>query len=610
MENLDLLYKAYKEYKKFVIKDDETPRFLRAYETQNLKEHEDTVHIFNICKINEDWVLEIEKGLPFIEKAIKEERQFIRNDGEVLPIEKVRKTSTDSIRDLAKHANYITHEAPEDAESEVMPDKMLVIRKESDFAIYENRVVYAALVYLKDFVMSRLEAIKNATNTYQVKQHIDKLIDMGSRKVDVHLTLDESRKNDPILMKNNKEKDVIDRLDVILTSILAFLKTPLMKEVSKAEMVSRPIQKTNILKMNRNFRESLALFDYVASYQGDGYSIEHIEKSYYPISKEMNESYSETLTLLSFLNYVYTNEIQNSLEDTYQENLKKEQIEKENEILEKLREFHAKAKEKDKTINEYLILFEEGYRILEKRNDELNIRMKTIEAEHQAELEAVKVHAEEEIAKANKAAEKRINDIENEKEEAINSLVDEYEAKIVKLREDNNISIAAMSTRQREEQQAFKESFQAHIDEMEEENARIKQEGDNIKSYVNALEAELMSYKVQKSLVREIDFTNEEEFDHLEELKVAFDKFYENAWKEAKKKIRKEVFFSRKPKKDKKTKEEVLEESTPIEEIAPLEEAPTTEPLPVEEPLPEEVNIEEQPLVEEIPNEEEVKEDK
>lgn len=551
MENLDLLYKSYKAYKKLCITDDETPRFVRAYTTNNLKENEDTVHIFNICKINDDWVSTIEQGLPFIEKAIKEERQFIRNDGEVLPIEKVRKTSTDSIRDLAKHANYITHEAPEDAESEVMPDKMLVIRKESDFAIYENRVVYAALVYLKDFVMSRLESIKNATNTYQVKQHIKKLIDMGSRKVDVNLEFVEERKNDPLLSKNNAEKNVIDRLDIILTNILALIKTPLMKEVSKTEMVSRPIQKTNILKMNRNFRESLALFDYVASYQGDGYTIEHIEKSYFPISKEMNESYSENLILLSFLNYIYTNELSNELENNYQKALKEEQIQKENEILARLRNFHATAKESEKTINEYLILFEDGYRILEKRNDELTLINKTMKSEHEAEIKALKITQEEEISFIKKDAQKQLESTIDEYEQKIEKLNEEHEEDIVKMREDNNKEIAAMSQRLKDEQEEFKNSFKEHIEQLEKETKDAKEEAEHIRTFVGAMEAELLSYKVQKSLVKEIDYTNEEEFNKLEELKIAFDKFFDDAWKEAKKTIRKEVFSFGKKKKGK-----------------------------------------------------------
>lgn len=548
MYGLEKLYKAYQEYKKLCVLDDNTSRFYGAYKSSSLKENEDVVHIFSICKIKDDWVKAIERGLPYMEKAIKEERQFIRNDGEVIPIEKIRKTSKDSIQDLAKHANYITHEAPEDSPSEVMPDKMLMIRKESDYAIYENRVLYAALMYLKDFVMSRLQTIKEATNTYIVTQHINKLIELGSRKIDVKIQFDERRVNDPILSQNNSEKDIIDRLDIVLTQIMALLKTPLMREVSKTEMVTRPIQKTNILKMNTNFRESLACFDYIASYQEQGFTVEHIEKSYFPLNKEMNESYSETLILLSFLNYIYTNEISHDLQVEYENNEKQEQIKKENEILYKLKNFHASAKEKEQTINEFLILFEEGYRILEKRNEELEFNIKNNESIHKKEIEALKIAQEVEISTLNKTFEEKIKKNTEECDERIRKNNEETSQKLTSLREEYNEEIAAMNKRNQEEKEAFKEEFKAHIEEMEKRTSEIEGEHQALLDKIAQLEAEVLIKKVDEKEIKENQFTSEEDFNRLEELKMKIDKFYENAWKETKREIRKEVFRKKKKK--------------------------------------------------------------
>ena len=41
-------------------------------------------------------------------KAIKMERQFIRSQGEVVDIEKVKIVSRDSVEHLARHSNMIT----------------------------------------------------------------------------------------------------------------------------------------------------------------------------------------------------------------------------------------------------------------------------------------------------------------------------------------------------------------------------------------------------------------------------------------------------------------------------------------------------------------------
>ena len=626
MKNLDTLYEAYQNYKKLCVLDNDTDRFMRAYMAVKDRDSENVTTIFSVCHIEQDWVEAIETGLPFIEKAIKEERQFIRNDGEVLPIEKIRKTSKDSIQDLAKHANYITHEAPDNLETEVLPDKMLMIQKESDFAIYENRVLYAALMYLKDFVASRLVEIKETTNTYLVKQHIKKVIDMGSRKIHIDLDYDESRVNDPLLTDKNNEKDVIDRLDEILTGILALLKTPLMREVSKAEMVSRPIAKTNILKMNRNFRESLACFEYIANYQGKGFTIEHIEKSLIPYTKAMNESYTEVLIMLSFLNYMYANNISQDLKNDFEEILKERERQKNNELLAKLRNFHAMADTKEQTMNEFLIAFEQGYRILEERNDELELEhkeqeirrakeLKELQERHEAFVDDLKEAHEDEIEQLNKQLSNKINDVERELNQ---QLVEHIHEKDDEFRQEKEKS--------RQEFEEFKEQFKDHIRQMEEENAAIKAKEQERIQKIASLEAQLLNNSIKNGDAKEIDFTSEEAFDQLEELKNNFDAFYERAWKEAKKQIRKDILFAKREKKNKnknpdpipepepepQPEQEPVVESAPVMEEPQVEEQPVVEETPIEESPIEEAPVEEQPTaepVEETPLEEEIQED-
>ena len=591
MKNLDILYEAYQNYKKLCVVDNDTDRFMRAYMNVKDRDSENITTIFSVCHIEQDWVEAIEVGLPFFEKAIKEERQFIRNDGEVLPIEKIRKTSKDSIQDLAKHANYITHEAPDDLETEVLPDKMLMIQKESDFAIYENRVLYAGLMYLKDFVASRLVEIKEATNTYLVKQHIKKAIDMGSRKIHIDLDYDESRVNDPLLTDKNNEKDVIDRLDQVLTGILALLKTPLMREVSKVEMVSRPIAKTNILKMNRNFRESLACFEYIANYQGKGFTIEHIEKSLIPYTKAMNESYTEMLIMLSFINYMYANNISQELRNDLDKILADRERQKENEILAKLRNFRATAETKEQTMNEFLIAFEQGYRILEERNDELELEhkelevrrakeLKELEEKHEAFIDDLKDAHQDEIKEINRQNADKISEIEHDLNQQLVEYQNQKDDEVRQAREEASQQIYDIKESSRVELAEFKDQFKDHIKQMEEENAAIKaQERERIEK-IASLEAQLLNNSIKNGDAKEIDFTSEEAFDRLEQLKKDFDAFYEKAWKEAKKQIRKDILLAKFEKKKKKGKDEPQPEPEPEPQPAPQ---PEPEPEPVKE---------------------------
>ena len=623
MKNLDILYEAYQNYKKLCVVDNDTDRFLRAYMNVKDRESEDVTTIFSVCHIEQDWVEAIEVGLPFFEKAIKEERQFIRNDGEVLPIEKIRKTSKDSIQDLAKHANYITHEAPDDLETEVLPDKMLMIQKESDFAIYENRVLYAGLMYLKDFVASRLVEIKETTNTYLVKQHIKKLIDMGSRKIHINLDYDETRVNDPLLTDKNTEKDVIDRLDEILTGILALLKTPLMREVSKAEMVSRPIAKTNILKMNRNFRESLACFEYIANYQGKGFSIEHIEKSLIPYTKAMNESYSEMLIMLSFINYMYANNILQDLQKDYEIILKERDRQKDNEILARLRNIHATAETKGQTLNEFLIAFEQGYRILEARNDELEIAHKEDEIRRAKELKEQQEKHEAFVDDLKEAHEDEINALNKQNSAKIAEIERDMDQKMVEYQHQKDDELRQEKENAALELQEFKDQFKDHIAQMEKENAAIKAQENERVEKIASLEAQLLNNSIHNGDTKAIDFASEEAFDQLEELKKNFDAFFEKAWKAAKKQIRKDILLAKRDKKKRKDEESEPEEEesvVPVSQTEPeqqpepeVEQEPVSEEAPVQEEAPQEEPVVEEPTndepeVEETPNEEPIEE--
>ena len=163
MEDLDLLYKAFDEYRRDTRDDTGLVRLRRAisHAASGIDRMES---VRSVCVIDDDWIEAIEKGLPFVEEAIREERQFIRQEGSVTPIEQARRVSKASVEHLARHGNLISH-APEDGES-IVPDKLLVVEKLSDYAVYENRFLYMLLCYLRDFVSLRAARIAAIATTW------------------------------------------------------------------------------------------------------------------------------------------------------------------------------------------------------------------------------------------------------------------------------------------------------------------------------------------------------------------------------------------------------------------------------------------------------------
>ena len=107
MRTIDYYYRAFVEYKKVALKDKGIQDFLRQINSLGTSKISKLSIERVKCEVSEDWISEIENNLKYIEKAISQERQFIRTNGEVVLIEKTKSVSKESISHLAKHASLI-----------------------------------------------------------------------------------------------------------------------------------------------------------------------------------------------------------------------------------------------------------------------------------------------------------------------------------------------------------------------------------------------------------------------------------------------------------------------------------------------------------------------
>ena len=156
MSHLDVYFRAFKELRKETLDEASCVRKRKAIAQANTEADKLEATKY-LVSIQDDWITAIEEGLSFVEKAVAEERQFIRSDGEVVPIEKVKKISKDSVEHLAKHSDMITR-LPEEG-ADVVPDKLYMVEKLSDYAVYENRFLYMMLRYISDFIKDRKSVV-------------------------------------------------------------------------------------------------------------------------------------------------------------------------------------------------------------------------------------------------------------------------------------------------------------------------------------------------------------------------------------------------------------------------------------------------------------------
>ena len=263
MDQLDVFYRAFKDYRTQTFNDAEYSDLRAA--VSNAAEREDKIQIeYNVCTVENDWLDAIDEGLVFVEKAIKEERQFIRSNGEVVPIEKAKNVSVESVLHLARHSNLISKETQ--TSDDIIPEKLFTVERLSDYAVYENRFLYMLLRYLDDFISLRYNKILQVANVYHGEMNAKKTVDYRFRKLFYEVKLVDENKDDPYWFENNGLKPVLERMNSLLKLVYQLLATPLMQETAKAPMIKPPITKTNVLRMNENFKGAVNLYEFVSAY--------------------------------------------------------------------------------------------------------------------------------------------------------------------------------------------------------------------------------------------------------------------------------------------------------------------------------------------------------
>lgn len=436
MNQLDILYRAFVDYRRSTAEDEACKKFRQA--VARASADKDKVESQrSLCTIEEDWVLAIETGLPYVEKAIHEERQFIRQHGEVVPIEKVRRVSKASVSHLARHGNLITR-VPEEGE-DIIPDQLYMVENLSNYAVYENRFLYMLLCYLRDFIDLRYNKIVELGNTYKASMTMAKNITMGKRTITYHTQFTEEYRGDPLSSLSPEVLAVIDRIENLQKIVSMLLNTPLMKEVSHAPMLKPPITRTNALRMDNNLRLSLALYDYVAAYTKQGYEVEIIRKTFNPLPEVMGDEFSEAVSLASFLVYEYSNDLKGRLKESYQE----EEIRRRDEEAERqrlrLEAMRREIAESGGSPEAYMLMLQERNEYLEKIRVELdraNARILDMTAEqerlqgvihdlevrvqvHDGEMAALEARYEEKLTEMEEAHRAEIAEIELRKKQEI-----------------------------------------------------------------------------------------------------------------------------------------------------------------------------------------------
>lgn len=553
MNQLDVYYRALADYRKNTVGDNNCSALRAAIaEADAEQDRIETTRV--LCAIDEDWVEAIEAGLIHIEKAIKEERQFIRSNGEVIPIEKVKHVSKESVEHLAKHSNLISrYEEDED----IIPDNLFTVERLNDYTVYENRFLYMLLCYLRDFITIRYNDILELTNKYEVTVDIDKKIIRGKQKISYKLSMQETRCDDPYLRASNPAKEIIDRISLILKTVLAFLATPLMEEVSKVAMIKPPITKTNVLKMNNNFKGAVALYDFIIAYDKKGYTVEERKNTLSPFKDDLADELAEAGSLVSFLAYEYGLGIKQELKDSYEREegrRKAEAIKQRDERIEALKK---KFKKTGVGVEEYVLELEAQLRELRGESERAEaIADKLMEEKSANKLLGDKILSlNYDIERLNSTLteieEKHFDELRtlNQEHEAeVNAIEQKHADEITKMRdaakeaeEKHAAELASIRKEASDKVAQIRSESAAAVNEAKKESERCRTELAETQSSYDAL---LEEKRVADARIKALggiaeDYTDRESFNELEKEYNAFTKIYNQQWEKTKKQIKK-----------------------------------------------------------------------
>lgn len=205
------------------------------------------------------WIDMVEECIPYLDNIIRNPRRFIVQEENIVPIEKAKVVTEESIRHLAQNTNLI-QEVHEDGT--VIPLKLLNVYREETIDLYENRFIKSLVDNLYVFVQNKLT--ESDQKSYA---HINNIVTYTGLKKDknssykIDVTLESSFSDEVDSSKDGHTLE--ERIEHIRDVIGAFRSSTFIKGLKESSPVRSPIRKTNVILKEPNFIKALELWEFL-----------------------------------------------------------------------------------------------------------------------------------------------------------------------------------------------------------------------------------------------------------------------------------------------------------------------------------------------------------
>ena len=258
--------------------------------------------------IDEQWLTVVEEGIEAIFNIVDKPRRFIATTEEVVPVALAKKITADSVRHLSQHTQFIT----ENAAGEIQPTKILNVTTEESYDLYENRFVYHLIQRLFAFVDKRTDVIFWSTgdetcNVMSMESKIDDAYEEISYKVEMTI------KNRQSYVENDTDHmDLFKRIDRVRRLSRTLRTSSFCDIMNGCAKVRSPIQRTNLMMKDPDYRTCYKLWQFIESYDEVGYTIEEQDSAL---------QFDEEYLLQMYINFITNYTVFKSLLESDQRNV-------------------------------------------------------------------------------------------------------------------------------------------------------------------------------------------------------------------------------------------------------------------------------------------------
>ena len=273
-ETIQDLYTSFSEQMEPIQEDSRYFRYLfemaQASGTTIEQQREELVKV-----VDEEWISMIEDSLDAINTIIEKPRRFITTEEEVVPVSLAKKISADSVRHLSQNTQFL---APSD-DGGVHPTRILNVNTVETYDLYENRFIYHLIQRLLTFVDKRTDVIFWSTgNEIRNRFKMHSKIDDAYEEIEYNVEM--TVKNRQSFAENDADNmDVFMRIDRVRRLVMALRGASFCQIMSGCSAVRSPIQRTNLIMKDPNYRKCYQLWQFMERYDKVGYNIDVQQQS-------------------------------------------------------------------------------------------------------------------------------------------------------------------------------------------------------------------------------------------------------------------------------------------------------------------------------------------